>query len=147
MKFGILLFMLMVMPTAKTEAQVDTIVVHADTICNNFMPVRIHYAVTSKYGGGYEYDDSIRVCRMIIDVYNKDYYLIVFDKDSVKRMEGFFHDEYANGHSINYDYKGRKTSEGDYEMIRKRRYTYYRKTGMWKYYNANGDLIRQEKNR
>lgn len=127
-------------------AQTDTIHVRADSICGNFMPSRMHYVMTSKTGsGGYEYTDSVRVCDSALSVYNLNYYLIVYDKNGAKRLEGYFYDQFAVGHCINYDWKGRKTSEGDYKIKGKGKRKYSAFTGVWKYYNANGDIIRTEK--
>lgn len=131
---------------SESIAQTDTVVVRADSICNNFMPIRSHIAVATKYGpGSYEYTDSVRVCDSILNVYNSYYYLIVYDKNGIKRLEGSFYDGYANGHCVNYDVKGRITSEGDYKIKGRHKRKYSVMSGTWKYYNANGDLIRHEK--
>lgn len=124
----------------------DTLTIHVDSICNNFMPHREHIVIpATSTEEKIEYDDSIRVCGQVIDGFRKNYYLIVYDMQGVKRMEGKFWDHLANGHCINYDFRGRKVSEGDYKLVRKKRYYYpSEKTGMWIYYDLKGGIIKKE---
>jgi hypothetical protein len=133
--------------TLNASYALDTVRVRVDTTCNNFMPARVYYAIASKTGGGSSYMDSIRICGTIVNAYRKNYYLVVTDRYGVKRLEGNFYDEFAAGHCIHYDDKGRKTSEGEYKMITKRKYAYSKQTGKWKYYNSSGVLIKEQKHK
>lgn len=129
-----------------SNAAIDTIIVHVDTVCNDFMPHREKIVVPAKTDEEKtEYYDSIRVCGQIVEGFRKHYYLIVYDKQHVKRMEGTFYDHLADGHCITYDYRGRKISEGGYKLVRKKR-TYYPsvKTGTWIYYDISGGILKKE---
>lgn len=133
-----------------SKAQIDTIIVHLDSTCQDstysgIMPKRVHRSVASKTGSSYDYKDSIRVYCTVIDGFNKNYYLIVYGRDGTKYLEGNFFDEFANGHVINYDNKGRLTSEGDYEIKGRGKGRHSVLTGTWKYYNTKGKILRYEK--
>ena len=80
----------------------------------------------------------------MIEGYNKQSYLIVYSPDSTELLEGNFYDQYANGHCIRYDGKGRKTSEGDYRIKGKGKRRRSVMTGTWRYYNSKGVLLRKE---
>lgn len=125
----------------------DTLTVHATSDCSDFMPHRKHIVLSpdSPDEEPIQYSDSIRVCGEIVEGFRKNYYLIVYDKSGTKRMEGNFWDHLANGHCINYDFRGRKISEGDYKLVKKRKYYYPSvKTGTWIYYDISGKVIKKE---
>jgi hypothetical protein len=121
----------------------DTISIHADTACGNFMPSRMYHSVQSKLGDGYSYTDSIRVCGTVVNGFNTQYYLIVYDEQGVKRMEGNFFDAFANGHCIHYDSKGRKLSEGNYRMKGRGKRRHSKQKGKWIYYDPKGNVRRK----
>lgn len=146
MKIGLLLLVVK-FAYCLNAANADTITIHLETACNNFMPHRQHVVIpATSTEEKVEYDDSIRVCGQIVDGFRKNYYLIVYDMQGVKRMEGSFYDHLAEGHCISYDFRGRKTSEGDYKLVKKRGYYYPSvKTGVWIYYDLKGGIIKKEK--
>lgn len=113
-----ILSLLLIATTTLLHAQAvtDTIIIRTDSACSNVMPLRMHYGVQSKTGGGYEYNDSIRVCGKIVNGSNRQYHLIVYNEKGIKKLEGDFFDQYANGRVTFFDDKGELYCYRNYKM-------------------------------
>lgn len=139
-----LLFLTFLFAGRLSSASIDTISIHVDSTCSDFMPRRVVFMIPcSTCGIFFEEEDSIRVGRQIINEFGKEYYLIVY-QSGMKRMEGHFRDQYACGHCINYYPNGRIRSEGNYKVKVAGRKHRSVKTGTWTYYNSAGVPIQKE---
>lgn len=142
------------------EAKIDTIRINLDHQTGNFFPSRCCAHSSSKVGPKtFSYIDSIRIGIHEIRKGGQRYYLMVYDMKGVKRLEGEFFDEFADGKVILFDATGRKAGEGHYKMTeynrprtmcrsrgkRLRKNFYTVQTGTWKYYDRKGTVIREEK--
>lgn len=127
----------------------DTIIIHVDTACTDFMPRRGAYFVRDETSDKLtRMPDSIRVGNQVVDAYNKHYYLIAYDMYGTKRLEGNFWDQHAEGKFADFDYRGRKISEGNYELVKKKGIVYpSRKSGTWFYYDIAGNVMKKEEYR
>lgn len=143
MKYALCFFLLF---AVRAKAMTDTIVVHVDTVCTDFMPRRGSYFVhDEKTQELLRMPDSIRVGNQVVYAYNRHYYLVAYDVNGTKRLEGNFWDEHAEGYFADFDYRGRKISEGHYKLVKKHRIVYPSvKTGTWKYYDISGKVLRKE---
>jgi hypothetical protein len=134
--------------TGFCNAQIDTIHVIVPNNCLYLMPTCFDPVVASLSGDSiFECTDTIWLWNQVINKNKEHYYLIVTDSSGSKRMEGNFFDSYADGHVIHYDEQGRKESEGDYKIYKKRfnGQQYSLPTGYWYYYDAKGKRIRTQK--
>jgi hypothetical protein len=147
MRIELFLLALIVSPLLSIAGtRLDTITIHVDTACTDFMPHRgsyfVHDEETQKL---IRLPDSIRVGNQLVYGYNKHYYLIAYDMNGTKRLEGNFWDEHAEGYFADFDYRGRKISEGHYKLVKKHKICYpSAKTGTWNYYDINGKVLRKE---
>jgi hypothetical protein len=142
-------------------AHVDTIVVHdsvdvslpGELLDQMFYPKRAYLSSPKEPGGPTEID-SIRVGNQEIDKGNQNWYLVVYDKKGIRRLEGNFYDQFPCGKIIQYSEKGKISAEGNYQMAfskkpvsgdgEKEQHFFSVRTGTWKFYNEKQRLVREE---
>jgi hypothetical protein len=153
-----LILTLLMLEGVSQKVRIDTVKVYDEKGTTYLTPYRVPVLNVRRKGKKQLYFDPIKVSEQTINKAEKPYYLISFDKNRIKRIEGNYFDQFPNGVAIEYDSVGNKRLEGQFELrlykkprtvaksrIYKLKQKYYSNPiGTWTYFSDNGKIMRRE---